>query len=136
MLPHDQDKLFALVTDTLAAYAKVPTAQELGAWWATCRMFTLHDVERSLAAHQMDNDDGKRAPRPIDVKRRLVSGAVERPRTEDPHFAERLEAYRLQAIRSPAVVACAHAIALRHGNRPWQGSYAAAKSASDVVESG
>jgi hypothetical protein len=88
----------------------------------TCRVFTLHDVERALAAHQMDPDDGKRAPRPIDVKRRLVSGVVERPKQADPHFAERIAQHYERSIRSPSVVATAHAIALRHGNKPWQGT--------------
>lgn len=122
MLPTEQPKFFALVTTTLAAYVKQPTAPELEAWWGICRVFTMHDIQRALAAHQVDSDEGKRPPRPIDVKRRLISGVVERERPPvDPNFSERLARYHADSIRSPAVVNTAWAIALRHGNRPWQG---------------
>lgn len=123
MLPTDQPKFFALVNVSLAGYVKQPSAQELEAWWSVCRVFTLNDVERALGAHTMDSDDGKRAPRPIDVKRRLVSGVTERSRVPaDPHFEARLARHREQSIRSPSVVNTAWDIAKRHGSRPWQGS--------------
>lgn len=122
MLPTEQPKFYHVVREVLAAYVKAPTAQELEAWWATCRVFTLRDVERAFAAHQMDADDGTRPPRPIDVKRRLVSGTLERENRADPHFEERVRAHYEQSIRSPAVVNTAWDIAKRHGNRPWQGT--------------
>lgn len=121
MLRTEQPQFLEVVRNTLAEYLKPATAQELEAWWMTCKVFTLRDVQRALAAHAMDSDDGKRAPRPIDVKRRLISGATETTdRPVDPNYEERLAKYRADCIRSPAVVNCAHAIALRHGNRPWQ----------------
>jgi hypothetical protein len=121
MLPTEQPGFFKLVTSALAAYVKQPTPAELEAWWGTCRVFTLKDVDRALAAHTMDSDDGKRAPRPIDVKRRLVSGVVERDRPQaDPHMEERIARHREQSIRAPSVVNTAWDIAKRHGDRPWQ----------------
>lgn len=120
MLRTEQEQFFAVVTEALAGYVKTPTQAELEAWWAVCRVFTLRDVQRALAAHTMDSDEGKRAPRPIDVKRRLASGVMERERHEDPHAAERHARHLAQCIRSPVVVSIAWDIALRHGNRPWQ----------------
>lgn len=74
MIPTEQPRFFDLVNQALAAYVKAPTGGELEAWWATCRHFTFDDVDRVLKAHTEDPDDGKRAPRPIDVKRRLGAG--------------------------------------------------------------
>lgn len=124
MMTFERPKLVAIVTAALAEYVKVPTATELDAWWGVCRVFNLADLERALRAHAMDPDDGKRAPRPVDMKRRLASprrdpyepGAAPSVSAEQE---ERLEAYRLACIRSPSVRATAHAIALRHGNKPW-----------------
>lgn len=122
MMSMQRDEFTAAVTAALAEYVKAPTAAELDAWWGTCRVFSLEDVVRSLKAHAMDPDDGKRAPRPIDVKRRLVSprrGESEpNVRPLDPE-SERMRAYRQACISSPSVRATAHAIALRHGDRPW-----------------
>jgi hypothetical protein len=135
MLRTEQPQFMDLVRNTLAEYVKPATPTELESWWMTCKVFTLRDVQRALAAHVVDPDDGKRAPRPIDVKRRLMTGAMEAERGPvDPHQAERHARHYLQSIRSPAVVGIAWDIALRHGNRPWQGAYAEADSAKDVVK--
>ncbi len=75
MMPVEQARLFALVTETLAEYVKTPTAAELEAWWSSCRNLELREVERALKSHAADEDDGKRAPRPVDVKRRVSYGA-------------------------------------------------------------
>jgi hypothetical protein len=121
MLRDEQPRLFEVVVAALAEYTKTPSTQELEQWWMTCRVFSLDAVERALKAHAVDPDDGKRAPRPVDVKRRLVIAA---PRSDvqreglDPD-SPRMVAYRAQCIRSPSVRKTAQAIALRHGNRPW-----------------
>lgn len=132
MLRTDQAPFFALVSAALAEYVKPTTPAELEAWWGTCKVFTMADVERALKAHAMCADEGKRAPRPIDVKRRLVSGAVEHERAERPVDEHRMAQYRAECIRAPGVVNTAHAIALRHGDKPWQGAFSG-KSLGDVA---
>jgi hypothetical protein len=122
MLRDEQPRLWEVVTLAIGEYAKRPTADELEQWWATCRVFSLDAVERALKAHAMDSDDGKRAPRPVDVKRRLAvpqrdhGGREFAPVDEN---SERMRAYRQACISSPSVVNTAHAIALKLGNRPW-----------------
>lgn len=134
MLPTEQPKFYRAVTDILAAYVKTPTPAELESWWAVCKVFSLQDVERALAAHQMDPDDGKRPPRPIDVKRRLISGVTDREAQRyEPADIQRLRDHYERSIRSPVVRDIAWDIAKRHGNRPWQGTYAS-PTTSAVVE--
>jgi len=170
MMSVEQAKFVELVTAALAQYAKAPTAAEVEAWWITCKRFSFSDVERALEEHSMNEEDGRRAPRPIDVKRRLeygtregagcaVSGAAGRcaypgifsdgtsggerwycpwhrvdrigPAAERwievgqqvPYataMAKRAERMLEEAQRAPGVVHTSHAIALRHGNRPWR----------------
>lgn len=142
MLPTEQREFFGLVQRCLSDYLKPPTPADLEAWWATCRVFTLADVDGVLKAHQMDPEDGRRAPRPIDVKRRL---SVKRPaegRCDLSHgdcTVEELQAYWAQrdvyakrVAASPSVKNTAHAISLKHGSKPWGGSYAG-KSAEDLI---
>ncbi len=76
MLPAEQPRLYELVTEALTLYDRAPTNEQLLAWWMACKVFAMHDVERALKAHQDDADDGKRAPRPIDVVRKLRSGTT------------------------------------------------------------
>jgi hypothetical protein len=170
MMSVEQAQFVELVTQTLAAYVKAPTAAEMEAWWITCRPFTFSDVERVLRLHSSDPEDGKRAPRPIDVKRKLAAGTqqgagcsasgaagncaypgifsdgttggerwwcpwhrVDRAGPEAERWievsqsvpyatalAKRAERMLRESQRAPGVVHTAHAIALRHGNRPWQ----------------
>lgn len=125
MMPDEQDRFFALVNRALADYVRQPSEDELEAWWVACRRFPFDDVVRALKAHENDPEEGKRAPRPIDVKRRLfvrIEGgrpeAGREPIFVDPNSVAYIERIKRDA-RSPAVVNTAHAIALRHGNRPW-----------------
>jgi hypothetical protein len=170
MMSVEQAKFVGLVAESLAQYSKAPTAAEVEAWWVTCKRFSFSDVERALGEHSMNEEDGRRAPRPIDVKRRLeygtregagcaASGAAGRcaypgifsestsgseqwwcpwhrtdrrgPEAERwievslqvPYataLAKRAERMAEEATRAPGVVHTAHAIALRHGNRPWR----------------
>jgi hypothetical protein len=167
MMPSEQGEFFVLVTAALGEYVKTPSGAELEAWWASCRHLSLEDVERALKAHAASEEDGKRAPRPIDVKRRIGYGVgsqqggcavggcqfpgvfsdsttggeqwycpwhrearvgpeaarwvevSERVAVEEA-FRKRVERIHEEGRRSPSVVATAHAIALRHGDRPWQ----------------
>ena len=123
MMTTQRAEFTAVVSAALAEYVKVPTPAELDAWWGTCRVFSLDDVARTLKAHTMDPDDGKRPPRPVDVKRRLASPRrgpddLQQPEPVDRN-SPRMAAYREACILSPSVRATAWAIALRHGNRPW-----------------
>lgn len=171
MMGVEQERFIALVTDALGQYAKTPTAKEFEYWWAACRTFAFPDIERALKDHQNDSDDGKRAPRPVDVTRRLragtrsgsgcaahgAAGNCQYPGifSSDTHgsttwwcpwhftdssgpeaerwiqvshevpyevaAAKRKDRMLAEAIRAPGVVETAHAIARRHGDRPWQG---------------
>ena len=121
MLPTEQPEFVRLIQRTMAEYLKAPSAAELEAWWDVCRSLSLASIESAMKAHAVDPEDGKRAPRPIDIKRRLVT---RRP-SDAPDFktvdedSPRMRAYRQACISSPAVVNTAHAIALKLGNRPW-----------------
>lgn len=77
MLPTEQPRFFELVADALAEYTKRPDQAELEAWWTTCKGLALADVERALKAHADHHDDGKRAPRPVDIRRRVAAGSAE-----------------------------------------------------------
>lgn len=172
MLPTEQGEFFAMVSKALSEYVKAPAPGELEAWWSTCRTYSLSQVDRALKEHAENQDDGKRPPRPVDIKRRINYGApegrgcaaadhtgrcqypgvmsdgtggdsafwcpwhfndrvgpdasrwIERSREIPWNEAQERRAARMRAesIRSPSVVNTAHAIALRHGNRPWQSS--------------
>ena len=170
MITPEQPKFAEVVSEALAQYAKRPTAADIEDWWVTCKRFSLADVERGLREHSDHEEDGKRAPRPIDVKRRLqygtretsgcsatgVSGRCAYPgifsestgggeqwwcpwhrsdrggpeaerwiqvSLEVPYekaMAKRSARMVEEAQRTRVVVNTSHAIALRHGNRPWQ----------------
>lgn len=174
MLPHDQDELLDAVTSTLALYSKKLTAEDQATWWSACRAFSLEDVRRVLRDLAADPAEGKFAPKPIDVKRRIeaeqgaanagpatcaASGAAGRcaypgifsdsvtgserwycpwhrevkfgPDAErwievshKVPFAEARAKRDLRMLeegqRALGVVDTSHAIALRHGNRPWR----------------
>ena len=184
MMAVEREKLAAVVSAALGAYSKAITPAEMEGWWGRCRDFSLADIERALKDHEDDPDDGKRAPRPVDVTRRLragtrtgsgcaargVAGACQYPGifSDDTHgsstwwcpwhvrersgpeaerwlqvshdvpyetaAAKRAERMRGEATRTPGVVETAHAIALRHGNKPWQGTRFAAPINPDAEE--
>lgn len=123
MMPDEQDRFFGIITRALGEYVREPSEGEFESWWAVCRHYPLDDVKAALKAHELDPDDGKRAPRPIDIKRRLYRPSAPEPdqRAREPvdsNSVSFIEQVKREA-RSPSVVNTAHAIALRHGNRPW-----------------
>lgn len=75
MLPTEQDQFFKLIADALGDYAKSPTEDELKFWWKGCKGLSIPDIERALRAHGESPDEGKRAPRPIDIIRKVNAGA-------------------------------------------------------------
>jgi hypothetical protein len=169
MMPLEQSEFFDVVLHALGGYGREATQRELEAWWGHLKHYGLRDVERALRAHEADADEGKRAPRPVDVKRRLSTNSASRQcaarnaagqcayvglfsdgTTGDrlwfcpwhrqeragpdasriieksteiafaDAYARRVDRIHADAARAPAVVDTAHAIALRHGNRPWR----------------
>ena len=76
MLPTDRGAFAKLIARNLGAYAKAPTPDEIGMWFDQLERFTADDIGRALEAHANHPDDGKRAPRPIDVIRHLRSGST------------------------------------------------------------
>lgn len=75
MLPNERGQFAKLIARHLGAYAKSPTPDEIAMWFDQLERFTLEDIGRALEAHTNHADDGKRAPRPIDVIRSLRSGS-------------------------------------------------------------
>lgn len=75
MLPTEQEQFCEVVTEALGLYAKVPGPGDLEVWWRACKGFALADLERAFRAHADHPEDGKRAPRPVDVIRRVGAGA-------------------------------------------------------------
>lgn len=75
MLHTERGAFAKLIARQLGAYAKSPTPDEIGMWFDQLERFTLEDIGRALESHANQSDDGKRAPRPIDVIRALRSGA-------------------------------------------------------------
>lgn len=170
MLPTEQVRFAGMIQRALGAYGKFPDQRELEAWWLECRGLTVDALETALKSHRDDPDRGERAPRPVDITRRMKTGSrnaqscaamdttgqcqypgifSEGTAGEGPWYcywhrqdragpeaskwiqisrdvpyetarAKRIERMNAQAERAPSVVATAHAIALRHGNRPWQ----------------
>lgn len=170
MLPTEQARFFEIITEALGAYGKFPSKQELNPWWIECRAMSLEGLEVALKAHKEDPDRGERAPRPVDLTRRLKTGNRDGQRCaasspsgqcqypgifsdgttgEGPWYcpwhrqdrvgpeafrwidishnvpweeasAKRTERMKAEGQRAAAVVDRSHAIALRHGTRPWQ----------------
>lgn len=76
MLHTERGAFAKLIARHLGAYAKSPTPDEIGMWFDQLERFVLDDIGRALEAHANHADDGKRAPRPIDVIRHLRSGST------------------------------------------------------------
>ena len=76
MLPTERGAFAKLIARHLGAYAKSPTPDEIGMWFDQLDDFAIVDIGRALEAHVQHPDDGKRAPRPIDVIRSLRSGST------------------------------------------------------------
>lgn len=75
MLPTEQGKFFEAVTRSLSAYGRFPEQRDLEAWWHECRSMTLEGLEAALKSHRDDPDRGERAPRPVDITRRMKTGS-------------------------------------------------------------
>ncbi len=73
MVPTDQPRFFDLIRRISADYLREPSPFELESWWSGCKAYALPDIERALLRHQADEREGKHAPKPNDVKRRLAA---------------------------------------------------------------
>lgn len=78
MLPTEQPEFFKRTARFLSAYGKFPSNQELEAWWEECRKLSLDAIDSALRSHREDPDRGERAPRPVDITRRMKAGSPER----------------------------------------------------------
>ena len=74
MLPSERDDFVSFVTKALGAYSKRPTAADLEDWWEECRSLSLEALRAAFKAHRDDPDRGERAPRPVDITRRMKAG--------------------------------------------------------------
>lgn len=74
MLPTEQTRFFEIISRTLNAYGKFPDTRELEAWWHECRNLSLEGLDSALRSHREDQDRGERAPRPVDITRRMKVG--------------------------------------------------------------
>lgn len=74
MLPDEREGFMEVVTRALAAYGKHPNGEEFEAWWYECRGLSLEAVRAAFSAHKDDPDRGERAPRPVDLTRRMKTG--------------------------------------------------------------
>jgi hypothetical protein len=170
MLPTEHARFCQLISLTLTAYAKKPSEDDLETWWRECKNLTMEGVESALKSHREDPDRGERAPRPVDITRRMKAGSRDSARCaardatgqceypgifsegtsgDGPWYcpwhrqdhmgpeaarwieishqipyaearAKRIDRMNEEAQRAPGAVATSHAIALRHGNKPWQ----------------
>lgn len=77
MLPTEQVEFFRSVQDTLGAYGKHPEQRELDAWWRECKALSLEALKVAFKSHREDPDRGERAPRPVDITRRMKAGAAD-----------------------------------------------------------
>lgn len=75
MLPTEQARFFEIVQANLGAYTKTPTQPELESWWRECKGLSLDAFETAFKSHREDPDRGERAPRPVDITRRMKAGA-------------------------------------------------------------
>lgn len=74
MLPAEKARFFEIVQASLNGYAKFPDERELEAWWNECQGLTLDALQTAFKAHKDDPDRGEKAPRPVDITRRLKTG--------------------------------------------------------------
>lgn len=74
MLATDQARFLQVVTEALRAYGKKPEKVDLEDWWHECRGLSIEALEAALKAHKDDPERGERAPRPVDITRRMKAG--------------------------------------------------------------
>lgn len=74
MLPTDRDALAKTITSALGMYDREANDATIDTWMATLKAFDLERVRSALRDHMEHAEDGKRAPRPVDIWRRLSHG--------------------------------------------------------------
>lgn len=75
MLDTDRDELRKALTSALGMYDRDITDDALDTWMSALRYYPIERVRNAIKAHMESADDGKRAPRPVDIWRRLSSGS-------------------------------------------------------------
>lgn len=74
MLPTDRDAFATTLTSALGMYDREANDATVDTWMATLKAFDLARVRSALKDHMEHAEDGKRAPRPVDIWRRLTHG--------------------------------------------------------------
>lgn len=74
MHPTDREDLRTALASALGMYDREITDDGLDTWMASLKAFDLETVRVAIRAHMEADDEGKRAPRPVDIWRRLTSG--------------------------------------------------------------
>ncbi len=80
MLPTEQPKFIQSVQAILGAYGKAPDQRDLESWWRECKPLSFDAFEVAVKAHRDDPDRGERAPRPVDITRRMKVGVQDAKR--------------------------------------------------------
>jgi len=74
MLDTDREELRQALASALGMYDRAVTDDALDTWMNALRYYPIDRVRAAIKAHMEHADDGKRAPRPVDIWRRLSNG--------------------------------------------------------------
>lgn len=74
MLPTDRDALRQTLTSALGMYDRDASDEAVDTWLSALKAFDLARVRSAIRDHMDHPEDGKRAPRPVDIWRRLSHG--------------------------------------------------------------
>lgn len=70
----DREAFAQTLTSALAMYDREVTDQAIDTWMSTLKAHELGRVRQAIRDHMDHHEDGKRAPRPVDIWRRLNAG--------------------------------------------------------------
>lgn len=70
----DRDDLKAALVSALGMYDRDANDQAVDTWYSALKAFDLARIRTAIRDHMDHPEDGKRAPRPVDIWRRLSHG--------------------------------------------------------------
>ncbi len=71
MRPEQKDEFVMMLAEILSFYDKDISPFSIQLWWGALKRFELAEVQRAMALHYQNPDQGKYAPRPGDIIRLL-----------------------------------------------------------------